>query len=189
MRSCNRARSYWVGLVQYFWLKFKTRLFLRGNVSHGSNFHLGIGSFVSSPYELNLGDNVYIGKYCSIQCSGRIGNGVLIANNVGVVGRMDHDYKQVGVAVRMARSVNDCNDLASDARNSISIGDDVWIGFGAVLLTGIEVGNGAIIAAGSVVFESIPSYCIVRGNPARIVGRRFDEEQIEVHERLIKGVK
>ncbi len=56
------------------------------------------------------------------------------------------------------------------------IGNDVWIGQGARILPGARIGNGVIIGAGAVVAGEVPDYCIVAGNPARIVRRRFPEE-------------
>jgi acetyltransferase-like isoleucine patch superfamily enzyme len=160
--------------------------FVQGNVTLGEGFHMGLGSFVTSMDHLEIGRNVYVGKYCSIECSGRIGNEVLIANNVGVVGRRDHDTKQLGVPVRSARQVRDSAELAKHPANRIEIGDDVWIGFGAIVLTGITIGRGAIVAAGAVVFDNVPEYAIVRGNPAVVVGSRFDAEQALRHEALMK---
>ena len=61
---------------------------------------------------------------------------------------------------------------------------DCWIGYGAVILTGVRVGRGAIIAAGSVVLKDVEPYSIVAGNPARVVAKRFSEEQILEHEKL-----
>lgn len=175
----NRLRN----VMHHLWLNIKRTLFVGKNVKVGQDFHVGLGSFVSSPATLTIGDDVYIGKYCSIQCSGRIGNGVLVANNVGIVGKRDHDFRQVGRLVRRARSVADCDELALDPRNSITIEDDVWIGYGSIVLTGIRVGRGAIIAAGSVVLNDVPDYAIVSGNPAQVVAKRFlNDEQIRVHE-------
>lgn len=69
--------------------------------------------------------------------------------------------------------------LKAHARTqSVTVGDDVWIGHGAVLLRGISVGSGAIIGAGAVVTRDVPEYAIVAGNPARVVRKRFSEEII-----------
>lgn len=68
---------------------------------------------------------------------------------------------------------------ASGADGSIVIGDDVWIGSGTLLLSGVKVGQGAVIAAGSVVTEDVPAYSEVAGNPARIVAYRFEPELID----------
>lgn len=60
------------------------------------------------------------------------------------------------------------------ARGSIVIDDEVWIGNGAMLLSGVHVGKGAIIAAGSVVTKDVPPYALVGGVPARVIKFRFD---------------
>ena len=61
----------------------------------------------------------------------------------------------------------------------------MWIGYGAVVFTGVTVHRGAIIAAGSIVTHDVPSYAIVVGNPACIKGYRFTEAQIEQHEKIL----
>lgn len=63
------------------------------------------------------------------------------------------------------------------------IGNDVWIGANAIILPGITIGDGAIIAAGSVVFRDVPPYAIVGGGPARVIRFRFDDKTIK---RLLK---
>ncbi|MTH97338.1 CatB-related O-acetyltransferase [Roseibium sp. RKSG952] len=65
-----------------------------------------------------------------------------------------------------------------DSRDTV-IGNDVWIGFGAMILPGARIGNGAIIGAGSVVRGEIPPYAIVTGNPAEVRRFRFDPETVE----------
>ncbi len=169
-------------MISRIWLRIKCALFVQSSVKRGANFHIGFGSFVSTAHELTIGDNVYIGKYCSIHCSGRIGSEVLIANSVGIVGRYDHDFRAIGSRIRSSRSVRSDESLATHPRNLITIGDDVWVGYGVVLLSGIEIGRGAIISAGAVVFNDVPEYAIMRGNPAVIVGYRFSPEQIVLHE-------
>lgn len=61
-------------------------------------------------------------------------------------------------------------------RQRITIGPDVWIGHGAILLPGVSVGTGAAIGAGSVVTKPVPAYAIVAGNPARVIRRRVEPE-------------
>ena len=56
------------------------------------------------------------------------------------------------------------------------IGHDVWIGHGAIILPGHNIGTGAVVAAGAVVTKDVPAYTIVAGNPARVIKRRFPEE-------------
>jgi len=59
------------------------------------------------------------------------------------------------------------------------VGNDVWIGAGSIVLDGVSIGDGAIIAAGAVVNKDVPPYAIVGGVPARIIRYRFDEETID----------
>jgi galactoside O-acetyltransferase len=59
----------------------------------------------------------------------------------------------------------------------VTIGSRVWIGFGATILKGVRVGEGAIVAAGAVVTRDVPPYCIVGGNPAREIRQLSDDER------------
>lgn len=61
----------------------------------------------------------------------------------------------------------------------IRIGNDVWVGHGVIVLAGVEVGDGAILAAGSVVTKNVEPYTIVAGNPAKPIRKRFSEKIIE----------
>jgi len=160
---------------------------IRDNIYYGKNFHLGIGSILDSPYGLKIGDNVYIGKYCTIEVSGIIGNYVLIANNVGLVGRYDHDHTYKGVPVRVAPWVKDEDYCGKGKKSKLIIEDDVWVGYGAIILSGVKIGRGSIIASGAVVSNDVEQYSIVGGNPNRVIGRRFkSNEDIREHEKLIK---
>jgi acetyltransferase-like isoleucine patch superfamily enzyme len=150
----------------------------------GANVHVGPGSILWASDSLLVEDDVYIGKYCTIQVNGRIGRYTMVANNVGIVGRLDHDYRVVGKPIRFAPWVGDkhCN-MTTEC--SVDIGEDVWVGYGATILSGISIGRGAIIAAGSVVTKDVAPYDIVAGVPTKIVGRRFSDEQIIQHEKKI----
>ncbi|RYG95562.1 MAG: acetyltransferase [Alphaproteobacteria bacterium] len=174
-------------MISTLWKCLKKRLFVSGGVTCGERFHLGVLSFVSTPDTLSIGHDVYIGKFCTIQCSGRIGCGVLISNSVGIVGRRDHDMRAVGVYIRHAPWVGDNVSQAQQPANRVDIADDVWIGFGCTILSGVRIGRGAIISAGSVVRHDVAPYEIVAGNPARPVGRRFTDAQISQHETALSS--
>lgn len=172
-------------MIGTIWRMAKRRTFVSGQVTIGARFHIGLMSYVSSVGGLSIGDDVYIGKFCSVQVNGKIGRGVLIANNVGIIGRRDHDMRAIGQQIRHAPWIGNSTKLATDPKNAIEVGDDVWIGFGAVVLSGVAIGRGAVIAAGSVVQSDIAPYEIVSGNPARVISRRFDDDQIKEHEALL----
>ena len=160
---------------------------LRGRVSIGSNLHLGVGTILDSTVGLAIGNDVYIGKGCTIECNGSIGDGVMIANNVGLIGRNDHDFRAVGKSIRRCPWIGDADFDPKLKAERLVVGDDVWIGYGAIVLSGVTLGRGAIIAAGSVVTRDIPPYAIAAGVPARPVGRRFDDAQIVEHETKLYG--
>lgn len=174
-------------LVRGIWQRLYRLYSVRQNVVTGARTHVGIGSILWAPHRLQVGDDVYIGKFCSIECDGVIGNNVMVANNVGLIGRYDHDYSRVGTTIRQAPWIGDADYAGPGKGLTIMVGDDVWIGYGAVVLSGVSIGRGAIIAAGSVVTRDVPPYAIVAGNPARKVVQRYSDQDIERHERLLYG--
>ena len=111
-----------------------------------------------------FGDRVQIGKNALIACDLEIGNSVLVARNVSFVGRNDHRFDVKDKTIW---------DSGRGESSIIKIGNDVWIGHGSILLSGITVGDGAIIAAGSVVVKDVEPYTIVGGNPAIMIKKRF----------------
>ena len=73
---------------------------------------------------------------------------------------------------------------AWDNKGDIVIGNDVWIGYEAVILSGVTIGDGAIIGTRAVVTKDVPSYTIVGGVPAKPIRKRFDEETIQKLEEI-----
>lgn len=74
--------------------------------------------------------------------------------------------------------------MGHDARGGVKIGNDVWIGRGVSVLSGVTIGDGAIVAAHSVVSKNVPDFALVAGNPARIKRYRFSKEQREALKRI-----
>lgn len=160
------------------------RLAVRKNVHFDKSLHVGPGSVVWAPTQLRIGRDCYIGKYATIEVDGSIGDGTLIANTVGVVGRDDHDINAIGVPISRADWVGDHARLSSP----VHIGADVWIGFGAVVLSGITIGSSSIVAAGAVVTSDVPPNSIVVGSPARVVRERFSQQGLEEHWRRMRSL-
>lgn len=160
------------------------RLALRENITTGSRFHVGPRSVLWAPRGLRIGDDVYIGKNVTIEVDGEIGDGVLIANNVGIVGRQDHDIRECGASIRRAAWVGEEPERLSRATY---VGSDVWIGFGAVVLSGVRIGDSAIVAAGAVVREDVAPNQIVSGNPASPIAERFAPEVLGSHWQALKA--
>jgi len=117
----------------------------------------------------NTSEILYIGSYCSI------------APNVQFILGSEHIYTSISTFPFKARMGIQQSEAIS--KGDIKIYDDVWIGYGAIILSGVTINQGAIIAAGSVVTRDIPHYAIVGGNPAKIIKYRFEDDIIE---KLIK---
>ncbi len=153
-------------------------LAVRRNVSVGREFHVGPGSAIWAPKDLKVGSDVYVGKHVTVEVDGEIGDGVLIANLVGIVGRRDHDIHDRGTSVRRSRWVGD---EPEELSLRTVIGSDVWLGYAATVLSGVTIGDSSIVAAGAVVTRDVPSNSIVVGNPARKIGERFSAEDFRLH--------
>jgi len=127
--------------------------------------------FVAGPYS-------FISYGCSIGPKVRIGAYTMLAPRIAIVGA-DHLYNIPGVPMIFS---------GRPELPETVIGSDVWIGFGATIMVGVNIGDGSIIAAGAVVTKDIPKYEIWAGVPARKLRDRFEnEEQISIHDSMLKS--
>lgn len=150
-------------ITAFFRLYF-IKLKSHGNFSVGKNVYIGRNHSIRSIYNLEIGNNVYVGKNVTIECELKTGNDILIANNVGIIGRRDHHIKE-SLPFFQSSHVTQLRSLSLKT----TIGNNVWIGFGSIVLSGISIGSNVVVSAGSVVRDDIPDNCIVAGNPARVV--------------------
>jgi len=153
----------------------------------GSGFHAGARVRLWAKNTLKIGRDFYIGRDSQIETDCIIGDYVIFGNKVAIVGKYDHNYQQAGVPVRHAMQIRDANYnwKALEASPAI-IGNDVWVGYGVIIMSGVNIGDGAIIAAGSVVVKNVEPYTIYAGVPAKKIKNRFDsEEALEIHKKLL----
>jgi virginiamycin A acetyltransferase len=108
-----------------------------------------------------------------------IGNYVSIADKVTFILGGEHQINMYTTFPLRAYFTRINNNKDSMSKGPIIIEDEVWLGYGAIILSGVRIGRGAIVGAGSVVTRNIPPYSIVAGNPARIIRYRFSETVIE----------
>lgn len=129
---------------------------------------IGVNSYINSmDIQMTNEDevvNIQIGNFCSI------------AYNVLALVNRNHDYKAITTS---ASPLFYFNNKKIKQKGEIIIGNDVWIGNNAILLSGIKIGNGAVIGAGTVVTKNVPPYAIVVGNPMRVINYRFDEDNMQ----------
>ncbi len=146
---------------------------VRENVICGENLRVSRGVRVSASKKLEIGNNVSIGPYSLILANGVIGSETLISFGVFIVGKTDHS---IGLPRELIRNSKWLNNTDSAENPKVIIGKDVWIGAGSIILTGVTIEDGAIIAAGSVVTKDVKSCCVVGGNPAAFIKNRFNSE-------------
>jgi virginiamycin A acetyltransferase len=108
-----------------------------------------------------------------------IGNYVSIAPGVQFLLGVNHQTETLSTFPLYSRLVQPST-LDAVAKGPLVIEDEVWIGTNAIILSGLTIGKGAIIAAGAVVTKDVPPYAIVGGNPAKLIRYKFPEEIIEV---------
>lgn len=151
---------------------------LLGKRTHlADNVRIGKFSYVNSNVlDTFIESNTIIGDYCSIAPGVIIGMGnhdvKLCTTHPVLFDRYYTDlFKWDGVELKRS-GLKDRDDFTQ-------IGSDVWIGARANIKRGIKVGNGAVIAAEAVVTKDVPDYAIVAGVPAKVIGFRFDEGNVE----------
>ena len=117
-------------------------------------------------------DRLTIGKFCSIACGAKF----LFTSANHTLGSLS----TYPFPIFFAEWDLPASEIASawDNRGDIVIGNDVWIGFEAVILSGVQIGDGAVIGARAVVTKDVEPYAIVGGVPARTIRKRYDEETI-----------
>ena len=122
---------------------------------------------------ISIGDNCYVGENSRIWSgdSITIGNNILISHNVCIVDTDSHEINYIERADRYLNLIREghWSDKGSIITKPIVIHDNVWISFNVIILKGVEIGKGAIIAAGSVVTKDVPPFALVVGNPAKVV--------------------
>lgn len=139
-------------------------------------FYMGGMSTVSS--DLVAGAYAYIGKNCLIYPRVIIGDYSMLANNVSILGD-DHFFRKAGIPIIFS---------GRPVLKETLIGKDVWIGMNSIILTGINIGDGVVIAAGAVVTKNCEPFGIYGGVPARKIGNRFNSsEELNVHKEMLKG--
>ena len=128
-------------------------------------------------YPIN-GDKLIIGKFCSIACGAKF---LFTSGNHALQSLSTYTFP-----IFFEEWGLDPKDIcrAWDNKGGIVIGSDVWIGYEAVILSGVTIGDGAIIGTRAVVTKDVPPYTIVGGVPARPIRKRFDEKTIEKLEAL-----
>lgn len=119
-----------------------------------------------------IGDRLIMGKFCAIAEGARF---IMNGANHAMSGFSTYPFNIFGQGWEEGF---DESTWRNDLRGDTVLGNDVWIGMEAVILPGVTIGDGAIVAAKAVVTHDVPPYAIVAGNPAKVVKMRFDQRTI-----------
>ena len=152
-------------------------------ITVGGMPRIGRHVHLNAPHrKIIFGNRVQLGPHCHVSCDIRFGNSVLCAARVSFIGRREHSFSLPGCTIW---------DSPRNWEDGMTvIGNDVWIGHGAVILGGVSVGDGAIVAAGAVVTGDVPPMTIAGGNPARVIRRRFaTSAEEERHRNYLDSLK
>ncbi len=138
----------------------------------------GVGTYHAGDLRITRytnGERAVVGRFCSIAPGVEIfcGGG----HRTSLVSTWPFDPKLRGTSDADSRTYK-------HQERVTSIGHDVWIATGAVIMTGVHVGNGAVVGPYAVVFDDVPPYAVVRGNPARVHRSRFSPEIVEALEEI-----
>lgn len=156
------------------------RTSFEGNNVVGSNTffvgNMGFGSYIGEHCEISAD----VGKYCSIGRNVRTVQGFHPTSEwVSTHPAFYSIEKQAGFSYATQRKYDEVKYANEENRLAVKIGNDTWICDNVMILAGVNIGDGAIVAAGAVVTKDVAPYSIVGGVPAREIRKRFSEDQIK----------
>ena len=169
--------------VKRVYNKIYIPIFKKKMIHCGSNVTFSPVNSVFTYESMYVGNNVSIGYHADFVATRSkiiIGDHVVFGPHVSIRGG-DHRFDIPG---RYIDSIKDEDKLPQNDADVVFEGDN-WIGMNVTILKGVTIGFGSIVAAGSVVTKSIPSYSIAGGVPARVLKQRFSEHSIAEHEKSI----
>ena len=121
-------------------------------------------------YPIN-NDKLIIGKFCSIACRAKF---LMTSGNHTMKSLSTYTFPIFGEEWNDTLNPKE----AWDNKGDIEIGNDVWIGYEAIIMSGVKIGNGAIIGTRAVVTKDVPPYTIVGGVPSKVIKKRYDDKTI-----------
>lgn len=168
-----------MGLLNFIKWRIKDYIRIRNFRNLNSTNFVELKSMVSN-------DSVHIGNYTygtlnistmNSGCILRIGAFCSIGPDVLFIGCAEHNTKLISTYPFLNKLISGESEALS--KGDIIVDDDVWIGQRATIMSGVHIGQGAVVAAGAVVTKDVPPYAIVGGVPARVIKYRFEPEMIE----------
>jgi len=160
------------------------------NLVVGENSHIySVFNFVQPNAQIHVGNRCQLGNVNFVASTSiTVGDDVLMAWGINI---LDSDHHSIFWEERKndvmrcredyilsnGRAIGQSHDWSCVEKHPVFIGNKCWIGINVIILKGVTIGEGAIIAAGSVVFEDVPPWCVAAGNPCRIVKKTAPNRQ------------
>lgn len=164
---------------------------LTSKIFSGSSFEKYTKIGKATFFEGHLGQCSYIGEHSKIY--GKIGRFTSIAANVEVITGV-HPFKypyvstsplfistkgQTGLVIVDKNLIDEFKYADTDKKYSVVVGNDCWLGYKCSVIAGVTISDGAVVLSHAVVTKDVPPYAIVGGVPAKIIGYRYEEQQIK----------
>lgn len=175
-RTTNRLKLIALRLAKHLIFSNRLRMWLYRSflgMEMGNDCIIWAGNRFNDISSLSMGNNVIVGPGNVFLVRG----GIEIGNNVNLSG--------FSFFISQSHDVN--NPYGHTSLAKIRIKDDAWVATNSMIMPGVTIGRGAVVAAGSVVVKDVPDYCVVAGNPARQIGTRSPDIRYRLAD--TKGMK
>lgn len=173
----------------YIWDKIWSYVWKRNMKYCGKNVYLRpMSSDIKGIWNLSIDDDSLIPKNSVFYCTLApivIGKKVIFGPHPTII-TGDHRTDIIGKYIMDIEDQDKFEDGINKYDSPVIIEDDVWCGANVTILKGVRIGKGSIVAAGAVVTKSFPPYSIIGGVPAKLIKKRFQDDEIKEHEKLLK---
>lgn len=161
-RAAYAALVKWWPQNQWFPLAGHVRAFFARHICAETAGHIAIDRNATFSSSVHMGDYARIGRDCELHGEVHLGDHVLMAPEV-VFYTVNHEHESLDVPM---------DSQGNTEMRPVYVGNDVWLGRRVMVMPGVHIGDGCIVAAGAVVTKDMPAYSIAGGVPAKVIGSR-----------------
>lgn len=163
-------------IINFVKLLFFNKLWKMHN-KHNSTYPGTIFNKNNVHIDRNTYGSINVKQYGACDNNLKIGNCCSIADET--IFLLDGEHQINSISTFPFKQIVCRSSFDSESKGNIVVSDDVWIGYGATILSGVHIGQGAVVAAGAVVTKNVPPYAVVGGVPAKVIKYRFEQPVID----------